>query len=148
MYQAAEASVRSGEAVGDGSVVASDPEDPLAPGLVWEGTGARWGVQAWACRGVHWLEAGARALGEVQVGVGRGLVAGAYNGLEAANGPEAVDRGAGAGRVDQGRAGVRGLQGRASLWLGRPGRILGPRREKEEAVDEEEWRAALSRNHH
>lgn len=116
-YQAAEASAQSGEAVGDGSAVAVDPEDRRVPGRVWEGTGARWGVRAWACRGVRWLDVEARALGEgaVQVGVGRGLVAGAYNVLEAANGLEAADRGAGAGRVGRGRVGARGPQDLASL---------------------------------
>lgn len=102
--------------VGDGSAAAVDPEGRRALERVWEGMGAHWEVRASACWGVRWLEVEARAVGEgaVRVGVGRDLVAGVDNVLEAANGLEVVDRRAGAGRVAQGQAGVRGPRDPAS----------------------------------
>lgn len=114
----AEALAQSGEAVGDGSAAAADPEGRRVPGQVWGGTGARWGVRAWAwaCRGVRWLEveAHAGAEGAVRAGVGRDLVAGVYNVLEAGNGREVGVRGAGAVRVARGQAEVRGPRDPAS----------------------------------
>lgn len=115
-HQVAEALAQSGEAVGDGSAAAADPDGRPVPGQVWGGTGARWGVRAWACRGVRWLEVEARAgeEGPVRAGVGRDLVAGVYNVLEGGNGREAGVRGAGAVRVARGQAEVRGPRDPAS----------------------------------
>lgn len=72
---------------------------------------------------------------ELRVGAGRDLVGGVDNVLEAANGPEVADRGAGAGRAA--RAGVRGSQDLVSPGLEKPGKILGPRSERKRNDEEE-----------
>lgn len=101
---------QSGEAAGDGRAAAAEPEGRRVQEQVLAGTGARWGVRAWACRGVRWQEVEAHAgeEGAVRVGVGRDLVAAVYNVLEGANDWGVGVLGEGAVRSARGQAEVRG----------------------------------------